>query len=69
MKIYLRIFSIILLSVILRSEVQAISNYKILKICSKLRQEKTCIRKLKFNRDQLKRGKPIEIQVIPHKRK
>ncbi len=69
MKIYLRIFSIILLSVNLSSEVQAISNYKILKICSKLRQEKTCIKKLKFNRDQLKRGKPIEIQVIPYKRK
>ena len=69
MKIYLRIFSIILLSVILRSEVQAISNYKILKICSKFRQERKCIKKLKSNRDKLKEGKPIEIRVIPYKSK
>ena len=69
MKIFLKIYTIIFLSFILSSEVQAISNYKILKICSKLRLEKKCIKKLKFKREQLIKGKPIEIQVIPYKPK
>ncbi len=58
-----------ILSFILSSEVHAISNYKILKICSKTRGEKTCIKKLKFKREQLNQGKPIEIKVIPYKPK
>tara|TARA_Y100000589_G_C26699917_1_gene445272 strand:- start:66 stop:269 length:204 start_codon:yes stop_codon:yes gene_type:complete len=46
-----------------------ISNYEILKTCRKQRREKACVKRLKINRDLLKRGKPIEIPVYPYKLK
>ena len=67
MKLFLKLFSIILLSSVFALENYSITNYQILKLCRNHRREKTCIKRLKFNRDLIYKGKPIEIPVYPYK--
>ena len=67
MKLFLKVFSLILLSLLVSLETYSITNYQILKICTKKRREKACIKKLKLNREFIQRGKPIEIPVYPYK--
>ena len=50
-------------------ETHSISNSQIVKICSKKRKEKACIKRLKINRQLIYEGKPIEIPVYPYKSK
>ena len=69
MKLFLKVFSVILLSLLVSLETYSITNYQILKICTKKRREKACIKKLKLNREFIQRGKPIEIPVYPYKSK
>ena len=69
MKLIMKIFSLILLSLALEIEAYSISNYQILKICAKKRREKACIKRLKLNRDLIYEGKPIEVPVYPYKSK
>tara|TARA_B100000212_G_scaffold273312_1_gene212727 strand:- start:347 stop:556 length:210 start_codon:yes stop_codon:yes gene_type:complete len=69
MKIFPKLLSLILLSLVLALEAYAISNYQIFKICSKKRKEKECIRRLKLNRELIYKGEPIEIPVYPYKPK
>ena len=69
MKLLFKVFSLILLSLVLALETYAISNYQIFKICSKKRREKACIKRLKLNRELIYKGKPIEIPVYPYKSK
>ena len=69
MKLFLKVFSLILLSLLVSLETYSITNYQILKICTKKRREKACIKKLKLNRELIQRGKPIEIPVYPYKSK
>jgi len=69
MKLLFKVFSLVLLSLIMALEAYSISNYQIFKICSKKRKEKACIKRLKFNRELIYRGKPIEIPVYPYKTK
>ena len=69
MKLFLKVFSLILLSLLVSLETYSITNYQILKICTKKRREKACIKKLKLNREFIQRGKPIEIPVYPYKSK
>ena len=69
MKLLFKGFSLILLSLILSLETYSISNSQILKICSKKRKEKACIKRLKLNRELIFKGKPVEIPVYPYKSK
>ena len=69
MKLFFKIFSLILLSLVLALETYSISNYQIFKICSRKKREKACIKRLKLNRELIYKGKPIEIPVYPYKSK
>ena len=69
MKLFLRVFSLISLSIIFALETYSISNSQIFKICSKKRREKACIKRLKSYRELINTGKPIEIPVYPYKSK
>ena len=46
----------------------ALSNYKIQKICKKVKNKSICIKNLKEKRYNLEKGNLIEIPVIPYKR-
>ena len=69
MKLLFKVFSIILLSLVLSLETYSISNTQIFKLCAKKRREKSCIRRLKTYRELMFQGKPIEIPVYPYKSK
>ncbi len=69
MKIFFRVFLLILLSLIFALETYSISNSQIFRICSRQRREKDCIKRLKSNRELINNGKPIEIPVYPYKSK
>ena len=69
MKLFFKVFSFILLTLVFSLETHSISNSQILKICTRKRREKTCIKRLKLNRELINKGKPIEIPVYPYKSK
>ena len=69
MKLFFKVFSLILLSLVFVIETYSISNSQILRICSRKRREKACIKRLKLNRELIYEGKPIEIPVYPYKSK
>ena len=69
MKLFLKVFSLILLSLVFVLETYSISNSQILRICSRKKREKACIKRLKSNRELIYKGKPIEIPVYPYKSK
>ena len=69
MKLFFKVFSLLLLSLILSLETYSISNYQILKICTGRRKEKACIKRLKLKRELIFKGKPVEIPVYPYKSK
>ena len=69
MNLFFKVFSLILLSLVLALETYSISNSKIIKMCARKRREKKCIKRLKLNRELIKNGKPIEIPVYPYKSK
>ena len=46
----------------------SITNNEIYKICQKEVNKNSCVKRLKINRYNLEKGKPIEIPVIPHKK-
>ena len=69
MKLFLKVFSLILLSFLFSIETYSISNSQIFKICTMKRREKACIKRLKLNRELINKGKPIEIPVYPYKSK
>ena len=67
MNLFFKIYSLILFSLIFSLDTYSISNYQIFKICTRERKEKTCIKRLKLNRELIYKGKPIEIPVYPYK--
>ena len=67
MKLFFKVFPLILLSLAYALETHSISNSQIFRICSRKRREKACIKRLKLNRELLYKGKPIEIPVYPYK--
>tara|TARA_B100000212_G_scaffold287516_1_gene228356 strand:- start:225 stop:434 length:210 start_codon:yes stop_codon:yes gene_type:complete len=69
MKLFLKLFSLIVLSLIFGLETYSITNSQIFKICTRKRKEKSCIKNLKLKRELLNKGKPIEIPVYPYKSK
>ena len=69
MKLFLKLFSITIFSLVFGLENYSISNSQILKICARERREKLCIKRLKLNRELLNEGNPIEIPVYPYKPK
>ena len=69
MNLFFKVFSLILLSLVFALETYSISNSQILKICTRKRREKACIKRLKLNRELINKGKPIEIPVYPYKSK
>ena len=69
MKLFFKVFPLILLSLVLALETYSISNSKIIKMCARKRREKACIKRLKLNRDLIYKGRPIEIPVYPYKSK
>ena len=69
MKLFLKVFSVFLLFLVWPLETYSLTNSQILKICSKKRREKVCIKRLKLNRELIYNGKPIEIPVYPYKSK
>ena len=69
MKLFFKVFSLILVSSLLVLDSHSISNSQISIICSKKRKEKACIKRLKLNRELIYKGKPIEIPVYPYKSK
>jgi len=69
MKSFFKVFFLVLLSSLFALDAYSISNSQIIKICSRKRREKACIKRLKLNRELLIKGKPIEIPVYPYKSK
>ena len=69
MKLFFKVLSIALFSLVLALETYSITNSRIFKICTKKRTEKACIKRLKLNRELINKGKPIEIPVYPYKSK
>ena len=69
MKLFFKVFSLILLSLLFALETYSISNSQIYKMCTRKRREKACIKRLKLNRELIYKGKPIEIPVYPYKSK
>ena len=69
MKLFFKVFSLILVSLLFALETYSISNSQILRICYRKRREKVCIKRLKSNRELIYKGKPIEIPVYPYKSK
>ena len=69
MKLFFKVFSLILLSLVFALETYSLSNSQIFRICSSKRREKACIKRLKSNRELIYKGKPIEIPVYPYKSK
>ncbi len=69
MKLFFKVFSLILLSFVFAIETYSISNSQIFRICSRKRREKACVKRLKTNRELIYKGKPIEIPVYPYKTK
>ena len=67
MKLFFKVFSLVLLSLVFALETYSISNSQIFKICARKRREKACIKRLKLNRELIYRGEPIEIPVYPYK--
>ena len=67
MKLFLKLFSLTIFSLVFGLENYSISNSQILRICARERREKLCIKRLKLNRELIKEGKPIEIPVYPYK--
>ena len=67
MKLFFKVFSLILLSSVFALETYSLSNSQIFKICTRKRREKACIKRLKLNRELIYKGKPIEIPVYPYK--
>ena len=67
MKLFFKVFSLILLPLVFPLETYSISNSQIIKICNRKRREKACIKRLKLNRELINNGKPIEIPVYPYK--
>ena len=45
----------------------SLSNYQIRKICKTEKRYSTCVKNLEDKRENLQKGRPIEIKVIPHK--
>ena len=46
----------------------SLSDYKIKKLCKKIKRESTCIKNLQEKRSNLQEGNKIEIPVVPYKR-
>ena len=69
MKLFFKVLSFVLLSLVFCLKTYSISNSQIFKICTRNRREKSCIKRLKLNRELLNKGKPIEIPVYPYKSK
>ena len=69
MKLFFKVLSLFLLSLVFVLETYSISNSQILRICSRKRRENACIKRLKSNRELIYKGKPIEIPVYPYKSK
>ena len=69
MNLFFKVLSLILLSLVMTLETYSISNTQIVKICTRKRREKTCIKKLKLKRELINKGKPVEIPVYPYKSK
>ena len=62
-------FSLLLFSMFfLVDKSLALTNYQIRKICKKEQMKKTCIKNLQEKKFNLKKGKYIEIPVIPYGR-
>ena len=66
MKSILKIFFLLFIS-LFSNDMYSLSNTKILEICKKEINKKSCIKELKEKRSDLKEGNPIEIEVIPFK--
>ena len=69
MNLFFKVLCLILLSLVMTLETYSISNTQIVKICTRKRREKTCIKKLKLKRELINKGKPVEIPVYPYKSK
>ena len=69
MQLLLKIFYISFFSFFLNFEVLPIQTNEVYKICRKEKKVKDCVNRIKINRDLLKKGKPIEIPVIPFRKK
>ena len=69
MKLFPKVLSLILLSLVFALESYSISDFQILKICRTKKKEKACIKRLKLNRELINKDKPIQIPVYPYKSK
>ncbi len=69
MKLFPKVLSLILLSLVFALESHSISDFQILKLCRTKKKEKACIKRLKLNRELINNDKPIEIPVYPYKSK
>ena len=66
MKLFLKLSLILLTLIIFEDNSFSLTDYQIKKICKKERKESFCIKNLLFKKSILKKGKFIEIPVIPY---
>ena len=67
MKLFLKLSLFLLILIIFEDYSFSLTDYQIKKICRKERKESICIKNLLFKKSILKKGKYIEIPVIPYK--
>ena len=68
MKLLINIFFLLIITILLESNVFALSNYQIRKICQNRDRRSKCIKELESKRFNLIKGNKIEIPVVPFKK-
>ena len=68
MSILQKIMAILIFTLISGEAVFSITNFEINKICRRERPQNECIKRLRLNRDLIKKGKPIKIPVKKYKK-
>ena len=62
-----KLFLLLLLSILVSVDTYSMTNTEIIKICRRARKKKLCIRRLKTKKENLNKGRPITIPVVPFK--
>ena len=68
MKLFLKPFLFLFLLLMHENSTYSLSEYQIKEICQKKPRRSSCIKNLKFKKNNLLQGNRIEIPVIPFKK-
>ncbi len=69
MKLFFNPILLLLTLFVFENSAYSLSNYRIKEICQKAKRTSTCIKNLKTKKLNLIQGNPIEIPIIPFKKK